>query len=257
VTRPPWRTNLSTGHREHLTWPSPAQVLRQIAMVVVIIGLWGILLAGFLSLAGAGAPPPAAALSRSETRVIRPTFTPTSLPANTSTPTVPVVTTATVLMPTDTPAPTMEPALSLPTDMPLATATATLAAPTPTATPMPSPTPTPLSGPTMTPVPPASPVTPSDGATTVSFSRDVLPILERRCVKCHGGEKTEEGLVLKTYADVMKGSNNGPVINPGNVEDSLLISQIVNGKMPKREPRLLPAEIRLITAWVEAGAPDN
>ncbi len=269
MARPHWQTNLSTGRREHLIWPSPTQVLGQIAIVIVVIGLWGLLLAGFLSLTGAGAPPPAAALSPSGIKVVRPTFSPTSLPASTSTPTVPVVTTATVLtptdapaptntaMPTDTPVPAIEPAYSLLTATPLVAATATPAVPIPTATPMPTPTPTPLPGPTMTSVLPTSTATPSDGSTTVSFSRDVLPILERRCVKCHGGEKTEEGLVLKTYAGIMKGSNNGPVINPGNVEDSLLISQVVSGKMPKREPRLLPAEIRLITAWVEAGAPDN
>jgi len=36
---------------------------------------------------------------------------------------------------------------------------------------------------------------------TVSFTNDVLPILQSRCVNCHGGDRTEEGLVLKTYAD--------------------------------------------------------
>lgn len=50
---------------------------------------------------------------------------------------------------------------------------------------------------------------------------------------------------------------NGPVIEPGDVENSYLIELIVEGKMPKKEPRLLPAQIRAITAWVEAGAPDN
>jgi hypothetical protein len=49
----------------------------------------------------------------------------------------------------------------------------------------------------------------------------VLPIFTSVCVKCHGGEKTEEALVLKTYADVMKGSDNGLVIEPGKSADSL------------------------------------
>lgn len=111
--------------------------------------------------------------------------------------------------------------------------------------------------PTPRPTTPANTPTPTGSAATVSFAKDVLPLLERRCVKRHGGEKTEEGLVLKTYADVMKGSNNGPVINPGNVTDSFLNSQIVKGEMPKRQPRLLESEIKIITAWVEAGAPDN
>jgi hypothetical protein len=91
----------------------------------------------------------------------------------------------------------------------------------------------------------------------VSFASDVLPVLENRCVQCHGGERTEEGLVLTTYADLMAGSWNGPVIVPGSADDSYLVQQIVDGDMPKRGPRLLPAEIRLISEWVNFGAPDN
>ncbi|MCC7352245.1 MAG: hypothetical protein IT330_00705 [Anaerolineae bacterium] len=149
--------------------------------------------------------------------------------------------------PTDTPVPTVATTQSAPADTPQAAATAT---------PVPSPT-VPPATPTPRPTTPANTPTPTGSAATVSFAKDVLPLLERRCVKCHGGEKTEEGLVLKTYADVMKGSNNGPVINPGNVTDSFLNSQIVKGEMPKRQPRLLESEIKIITAWVEAGAPDN
>jgi uncharacterized membrane protein len=128
-------------------------------------------------------------------------------------------------------------------------------------TPKPTDTSTPLLTPTKTPPltnTPALTSTPAPTkATAVSFSKDVLPILQKRCVKCHGGEKTEEGLVLKTYADVIAGSSNGPVITPGDVADSFLIKQITTGKMPKNEPRLLPAEIRTISAWVASGAPNN
>jgi hypothetical protein len=55
----------------------------------------------------------------------------------------------------------------------------------------------------------------------------------------------------------MAGSWNGPVIEPGNAADSLLVEQIVSGDMPKKEPRLLPAEIRAISDWIDAGALDN
>ena len=85
----------------------------------------------------------------------------------------------------------------------------------------------------------------------------MLPILERHCVQCHGGNKTEEGLVLKTYADVLAGSWNGVVVEPGSAEGSLLLKQIVSGKMPKKGPRLLPSEIQAIRDWIDAGAPDN
>jgi hypothetical protein len=55
----------------------------------------------------------------------------------------------------------------------------------------------------------------------------------------------------------MDGSFNGPVVVPGNASDSYLVEQVVSGEMPKRAPRLLPAEIRFITEWVNSGAPDN
>ena len=91
----------------------------------------------------------------------------------------------------------------------------------------------------------------------MSFSKEVLPIFQSVCVKCHGGENTNASLVLKSYADVMAGSENGPVVDPGKSGNSLLIELINNGKMPKRGPKLLPAQIRVITQWVDAGAPNN
>ena len=37
----------------------------------------------------------------------------------------------------------------------------------------------------------------------VSFAHDVLPIMESRCANCHGGDRVEKGLNLKTYAELM------------------------------------------------------
>jgi mono/diheme cytochrome c family protein len=99
--------------------------------------------------------------------------------------------------------------------------------------------------------------TPPPGNDAISFQHDVQPIFNQICVKCHGGEEVKEGLSLKSYAEVMRGSDNGPIVVPGDPANSFLIEQIVKGEMPKRGPKLLPAQIRAITAWVEAGAPDN
>ena len=98
---------------------------------------------------------------------------------------------------------------------------------------------------------------PSAEADQVSFANDISKILQNRCVKCHGGERTEEGLVLTTYADVLAGSWNGPVVVPGSAEDSYLVEQVGSGDMPKRAPRLLPGDIRFIVDWINAGAPNN
>ena len=94
-------------------------------------------------------------------------------------------------------------------------------------------------------------------AGSVSFAHDLLPILQSRCVNCHGQERVEKNLNLKTYADMMQGSENGPVITPGNAADSKLVEMIVNQKMPKRGPKLTPPQIQLFTEWVNQGAPNN
>lgn len=91
----------------------------------------------------------------------------------------------------------------------------------------------------------------------VGYASHVQPLLNRRCVKCHGGEGEQEGLVLTSYQSVLDGSFNGPVVEPGSAEDSLLVEMIADAKMPKNEPHLLPGEIRRIVAWVDAGAQEN
>lgn len=94
-------------------------------------------------------------------------------------------------------------------------------------------------------------------AGSVSFSKDVLPILQNRCVSCHGGSRTSKGLDLKSYDSVMAGSENGPVLTAGDAAHSPLVSMVVSGKMPRRKPRLPDAEIQILTDWVNAGAPNN
>ena len=92
---------------------------------------------------------------------------------------------------------------------------------------------------------------------TVSFANDVFPIIESRCIGCHGGERTQEGLDLKTHASLMSGSNNGPVVTPGDATNSLLVELVTTQKMPKRGPKLTPPQVQLITDWVNQGALDN
>jgi len=94
-------------------------------------------------------------------------------------------------------------------------------------------------------------------AATVSFANDIFPILQSRCINCHGGNRTEEGLSLKTYAEIMKGSQNGLVITAGDANNSLLAEMVSNQKMPKRGPKLTPLQIELIIDWINQGALEN
>jgi outer membrane biosynthesis protein TonB len=223
------------------------QILGQFVLIAVVSVLWGALLFGFLSFTSE----PEAIAQTEEMSTPAPSE---AIAEATSTPTQPPAT------PTHTATPV--PTKSIDTPTPLAQ-TDEKNTPVLKATPQPTSTSTPQPAPTDTPPPPtAEPTAETADTVGVSFKENVLPILERRCVKCHGGIndgelRVEEGLKLTSHADILAGSFNGPVIEPGNAENSYLIEQIVEGEMPKKEPRLLPKEIQIITEWVKAGAPDN
>ena len=120
--------------------------------------------------------------------------------------------------------------------------------------------PTSLPAPTDTsaPVAESSPTAESAPAgATVSFANDIQPILQSRCINCHGGDRTEEDLSLKTHADIMAGSKNGAVVTPGDATNSLLAEMVANQKMPKRGPKLTPPQVQLIVDWIHQGALDN
>lgn len=105
---------------------------------------------------------------------------------------------------------------------------------------------------------PVEPPTAEPAASTgVSFANDIIPILQSRCLNCHGGDRVEEGLIVKSYTDIMAGSDNGPVLIPGDANGSLLVELVVNKEMPKRGPKLTPPQTQLIVDWVNQGALDN
>jgi hypothetical protein len=108
---------------------------------------------------------------------------------------------------------------------------------------------TPSAAPTDTP--------PPSEAGSISFSKDVLPILTNRCQNCHGGGRAEAGLNLTSYEGVMAGALNRPVVVPNSSATSSLVESIVTGQMPRRAPKLPASEIETISNWVDQGALDN
>ena len=89
------------------------------------------------------------------------------------------------------------------------------------------------------------------------FVNDVQPLLEARCVSCHGPEKQEGGLRLDSMAAAKAGGDRGAALVPGNVEKSLLITAITfddsDLQMPPKQ-KLSNKEIAILTQWVKAGA---
>ena len=91
----------------------------------------------------------------------------------------------------------------------------------------------------------------------MSFASDVLPIIESRCINCHGGQRTEKGLDMNSFDNLMAGSENGPVVTPGDAVHSKFVELVANQKMPKRGPKLTPPQVQLFMDWVNQGALNN
>jgi hypothetical protein len=91
----------------------------------------------------------------------------------------------------------------------------------------------------------------SDG--TPTFETYAGPLFASKCTGCHG-ELATGGLNMLTYADLMKGSANGPVIDPGNSAGSLLVNiQSAGGHFAN----LTSEEVEVIKQWIDAGAPED
>src|SRR6201986_238974 len=65
------------------------------------------------------------------------------------------------------------------------------------------------------------------------FKTEILPVLEKNCVCCHGPKQKMAKLDLTTFAGMMQGSASGPVIVPGKPERSLMWKLIENEQMPQ------------------------
>jgi hypothetical protein len=99
---------------------------------------------------------------------------------------------------------------------------------------------------------------------TPDFTRDVRPIFEEHCFKCHGSEKQKGGLRFDVKEGAFKKGDSGEVaIAPKHAAESRVVKLITSKKddewMPPKGPRLSSAEIDLLKRWIDAGAqwPDS
>jgi len=100
----------------------------------------------------------------------------------------------------------------------------------------------------------------------ISYKKDVKPILHDYCLNCHepGGKGFEKsGLDMTTYQSLMKGTNFGSVIKPGDSFTSIFI-QVIEGrvhssiKMPYgMNGGLAKENISILKKWVDQGAKEN
>lgn len=104
---------------------------------------------------------------------------------------------------------------------------------------------------------PTTQVPVSSSASGATFSRDVQPILEANCTRCHGSTRQSGGLRLSSFSALMAGGLDGAVILPGDADGSLLVQLVSTGSMPRNASRLSDADQQTIRDWINAGALDN
>src|ERR1700679_156735 len=69
----------------------------------------------------------------------------------------------------------------------------------------------------------ASKLPPASTATDVTYDKDIKPIFEKSCVKCHKGDKAKGKLHLDSLEGAIKGGKEGPDIVVGKSADSTLV----------------------------------
>ncbi len=107
---------------------------------------------------------------------------------------------------------------------------------------------------------------PSASQKGVTFDKDIKPLFEKACFKCHGPEteKPKGKFRADTLAAVLKGGENSPNVVAGDIKKSTLLHQVAliideDEWMPPKDNKakiapLTKEQIGLVRAWIEQGA---
>src|SRR5205807_4848466 len=83
------------------------------------------------------------------------------------------------------------------------------------------------------------------------LERDVLPILTKQCLGCHGGLRQKGWLDMRTIPLALKGGKSGPAVKAKDADASLMWQRVAADEMPPSDKKLPAAEKSLIKQWIE------
>ena len=96
------------------------------------------------------------------------------------------------------------------------------------------------------------------GKETVSFARDVAPILIANCNGCHyDANQVRGGLQFNMFSQIVKGGDSGNIFVPGKPGESLIIRKLrgmEGARMPMGRAELPESQIQLVATWIMEGA---
>ena len=114
-------------------------------------------------------------------------------------------------------------------------------------------------------LPPARGLTPAEIAKlpppaqrTVDFAKDIKPLFEAACIKCHAKGKDKGGLSIETRESFLKGGDTGPAAVLGKSAESLIVDAVSgldpDTAMPKKGTKWTAEQVGLLRAWIDQGA---
>ncbi|MEE2948254.1 MAG: DUF1549 domain-containing protein [Verrucomicrobiota bacterium] len=98
---------------------------------------------------------------------------------------------------------------------------------------------------------------PPPAAHKVNFSKEIFPLLEQSCAKCHGKGKAKGGFSLETREQLLAGGDTGASVVVGNSAGSYLV-ELVSGIdpdniMPQKGSKFTTEQVGLVRAWIDQG----
>src|ERR1043165_666636 len=93
----------------------------------------------------------------------------------------------------------------------------------------------------------------------VDFAKEILPILQKNCLECHGPEKQKGKLRLDSKEAALKGGENSPAFVAGKSAESEMYKRTTLARdhedaMPPKGDGLTKAQQELLKKWIDEGA---
>lgn len=93
----------------------------------------------------------------------------------------------------------------------------------------------------------------------IDYNSQVKPLLNKKCISCHGGVKKKGGFSLLFRSEALANTESGkPAIVPGDADASEMIRRLTlkdpEERMPYKEHPLSEDEISLLRKWIDQGA---
>ncbi len=93
---------------------------------------------------------------------------------------------------------------------------------------------------------------------SLTYQKDILPIFQQSCAKCHLGNAAMGKLQLTSEEGLLRGGVSGPAIVPGKSSESLLVKRLLGlsdaPRMPMGGTPLSDAQVNIIRTWIDEGA---